>query len=402
MFKKILATTLLSCLSATVLAQISPPIHTLIAPNCLMKELKQDYTALAQSGDFNLIQVDENGLNHLINIKTAKMSQSCGGFMNVSSEWSAQGKLKNVGAKQFLKEQLLPPKKISSDENYQIKYEAQVKQLLSQMNKQRMWDDLAILTKFDDRYYQSNNGLKAANWIKTQIENIAKESNHKDVGVYLLPTHNYKQPSVVAKFGNSDEPGIVLGGHMDTLDSAWGGLKPGADDDGSGAVTVLEVARTLLKSGMQFKKPIYFVWYAAEEIGLVGSKVVVKEFKTKGIPVSAAVQFDMTGYAHKGDLTMYLMDDYVNKDLNAFTENLIKTYVKAPVKHDRCGYACSDHASWYYGGVPSVVPFEASMRTHNPDIHTSADKMDNLSLDHMEHFAKLGIALAIELAEPVS
>ena len=71
--------------------------------------------------------------------------------------------------------------------------------------------------------------------------------------------------------GNSDEPGVVVGAHMDTLSSAVS-IKPGADDDGSGSVTVLETARSLLSSGMHFKKPLYLIWYSAEELGLIGSQ----------------------------------------------------------------------------------------------------------------------------------
>src|SRR5262249_37754543 len=100
---------------------------------------------------------------------------------------------------------------------------------------------------------------------------------------------SYVQPSVVAKLGNSDEPGIVVGGHMDTLSSTFE-LKPGADDDGSGTTTVMGVARTILNSGMKFNKPIYFIWYAAEEAGLVGSGYVVKYFKKNNIPVDAVIQ----------------------------------------------------------------------------------------------------------------
>ena len=109
---------------------------------------------------------------------------------------------------------------------------------------------------------------------------------------------------------------------------------------------------------MKFKKPIYVIWYAAEEMGLVGSQYVVRDFKKKNIPVAAAIQFDMTGYAPRNDFTMWLMDDFVNPQLTAYMEALIKEYVKRPVQHSRCGYGCSDHASWTQGGVPAAMQLE--------------------------------------------
>jgi leucyl aminopeptidase len=188
---------------------------------------------------------------------------------------------------------------------------------------------------------------------------------------------------------------------MDTLSSSWE-LKPGADDDGSGTVTVMQVARNLLNSGMQFKKPIYIIWYSAEEEGLVGSSYVVKDFKKNNIPVDAVVQFDMTGYAYKNDPTIWLINDYVNADLTSYLEKLINTYVKVPVNYTKCGYACSDHASWNQGGYTSSFPFESSFGNDDPYIHTSQDKMDVLSLSHMTDYAKLGTAFAVELAEPAA
>ena len=361
--------------------------------------------------------MNDAGVAQLIAAKHHQ-TKVCGGFMDVTAAWDDY-KVKGLTANNRAKASLsnyskdsipaLPIKKIA----YSVKYEAQVNQLLKSMNPQDMWADLTTLTSFKDRYANSDNGVKAANWLKTQIETMAKNTGHDDVTVYVVPTGrdpnrpDYKQPSVVAKFGNSTEPGVVIGGHMDTLSSSFGeddddklttyDVKPGADDDGTGSVTVLEVARMLLGSGMHFKKPIYFVWYSTEELGLIGSGHVVRDFKNKKIPVSEVIQFDMTGYAYQNKPTMWFMDDYVNKDLTSYLEKLIGTYVKAPVQHSRCGYGCSDHASWHNQGFAAAMPFESSMGTDNPDIHTSRDTMEKLSLSHMTNFAKLGIAAAVDI-----
>ncbi len=210
----------------------------------------------------------------------------------------------------------------------------------------------------------------------------------------------YKQPSLVVKIGDSNEPGIVIGAHMDTLGALWGKM-PGADDDGSGSVTVLEVARTLLASGMHFKKPIYFIWYSAEEEGLVGSQHVVADFKAKKIPVSEVIHMDMTGYANQNDPTIWLISDNTDKSLTSYLETLTNTYVKQPVKYTSCGYACSDHATWTQNGFKAAIPFEAQFGKDDPNIHSAQDTMDVLSLNHMTDYAKLGVAFVVELAQPV-
>ena len=68
---------------------------------------------------------------------------------------------------------------------------------------------------------------------------------------------------------------------------------------------------------------------------------------------------------------------------------------------DRCGYACSDHASWYRQGYPAAFPFEAAKRQMNNKIHTSNDTIEQSggTADHAVHFAKLGVAFAMELAK---
>jgi leucyl aminopeptidase len=206
----------------------------------------------------------------------------------------------------------------------------------------------------------------------------------------------YKQPSLVTVIGKDIKaPAVVLGAHMDTLD----GRMPGAGDDGSGSSSIMEMARVLLASKTSFKRPIYIIWYAAEERGLVGSQYVVEHFMEHKIPVKAAIQFDMTGYrVDAADPTMWVFTDYTDKGLSNYVAKLIETYVHVPVDYSKCGYGCSDHASWTEEHIPAAFPCESNFEDHNPYIHTSSDTMDLLSLEHMTNFSKLAIAFAIELA----
>ena len=401
----ILKKSLLLLSSATFLAttaMAAPTKHLVIAPQCLLNASQVTFTPLASRQGYKLASVNAADIEKLAETKH-HTSPTCGGFNDVTRAfYSKRNRSKDPQA--FLSsylEQPAQPATLTNHATYNIQFEKETQALLKTITPQNMWDNLTTLTSFKDRYAGSSNGVKAANWIKTKIETIAKETGHNDVKVYFVNTGGYQQPSVVAKLGNSNEPGIVIGGHMDTLSSTFS-KKPGADDDGSGTVTVMETARTILASGMKFQKPIYFIWYSAEEMGLVGSDYVVADFQKKNIPVAAALQMDMTGYAYKNEPTIWLMKDFVSADLTAFLEKLITTYVKQPYQFSRCGYACSDHATWNRAGVPAAFPFEAAMGKDDPYIHTSNDTMDVLSLDHMTDFAKLATSYAVELAVPVS
>jgi|SRR5579885_446324 leucyl aminopeptidase len=403
---------LLSSISLAVQAAPAAQTHVIVAPQCLVDKLADNYTTLSSSESLTLIETNPAGIDALITAKNQRSAIPCGGFMDVTDAWNEyhpKGLTESNRAQSFLNGYTHPKKHLlnKSSNNYSIKYQNQVNQLLKTINPQDIWTDLTHFSdtskgQFPDRYAGSDNGVKAAQWLKTKIEDMAKANNRTDVTTWTVATGTqYKQPSVVVKIGNSNEPGVVIGGHMDTLNSSWE-LKPGADDDGSGSMTVMEVARTLISSGMNFKKPIYIIWYSAEEMGLVGSSYVVKDFKNKNIPVDAVLQLDMTGYANQNDPTIWLITDNVNKDLTAYLKTLVNTYVKVPVSETRCGYACSDHASWDKAGFTASFPFEAKFGNDDPYIHTAQDTMEVLSQSHMADFAKLGTAFAVELAEPTA
>jgi leucyl aminopeptidase len=98
---------------------------------------------------------------------------------------------------------------------------------------------------------------------------------------------------------------------------------------------------------------------------------------------------------------IWLMKDFTSAEQNNFLIRLIDTYVGATWGLDACGYACSDHASWYRAGVPASMPFEARMRDRNKTIHSAKDTLETSgnNADHAIKFARLATAYAIELAK---
>lgn len=364
-----------------------------IAPNCLLTNAKLTATTLAVQGDYRFIQTDEDGLTQLTLTKGSH-ANPCGGFVNVTDAYTA-----SHDATTLLKNTLatLSPTK-HTRLAYTIQHQAEVTALLANINPSHIWSNLATFSSSRDRYANNDNGVNAAQFIEERIQAYASAVNRTDITITRIPTPGYKQPSVVVKLGNSTNSGIVLGAHLDTL-RANVSVKPGADDDGSGSMSLLEAARVLIQSPLQFNKPIYFIWYAAEEEGLVGSQAVVAQFKKNHTPVDAVMHFDLTGYAYQNDPAMWVMDDYTNPDLTTFTQALINTYIKVPVHHSECGYACSDHASWYQAGFATALPAEAAYENTNPNIHTSEDTIDKLSLSHMANYTKVATAFAVELGD---
>lgn len=79
------------------------------------------------------------------------------------------------------------------------------------------------------------------------------------------------------------------------LSNPTNGRAPGADDDGTGAVNLLEAYRALLQAGFKPTNPVEFHWYAGEEAGLLGSQAIATSYKNSGVQVKAHLNLDMTG-----------------------------------------------------------------------------------------------------------
>ncbi|HAU1292835.1 TPA: M20/M25/M40 family metallo-hydrolase [Legionella pneumophila] len=392
-FKSRLVGVILLCFSSITgwcLSQ-SPEEDRIIVSNCLYEQLKDKARLIAQSDHFSFIAIpiDENIANTL-----QKMRPVCGNYLN--AEPYIQQTYNRFLDSQKLLDKLTRYHSISTANPYPINHEAQVHGLFEHIDPAKIWQTNQHLTSYINRSAKSRTGVEAAQWFKQQFDTLAQDYGRKDVESYFVKTGNkFIQPSVVTVIGK-DKPGeaIVIGAHIDTLD----GNMPGADDDSSGISVELEMARVLFSSNFELNRPVYFIAYAAEERGLIGSGYVVQDFLQKKIPVKAVMQLDQAGYrANAKDQTIWLLKDYVDKGLTEFTAELLTRYVKIPVGYTKCGYACSDHVNWTNEGFKTTYPSATTLDDDNPYVHTSNDTLDILNLEHMVNFTKLGLAFIVEL-----
>ena len=113
--------------------------------------------------------------------------------------------------------------------------------------------------------------------------------------------------NVIADMPGSGQLGVdagilVVGCHMDSTAASDPGYRPatspapGADDDGSGVVALLAIARHLRTLDAPPHNTVRFGFFNAEESGLVGSRAYAASLKAARAPVIAAVCADMIGY----------------------------------------------------------------------------------------------------------
>ncbi|WP_374565761.1 M20/M25/M40 family metallo-hydrolase [Ideonella sp.] len=340
-----------------------------------------------------LMRVDEDALPRLSrdiheNLKT------CAGFMVHTSR--ADGRQAVAGFREAAQRGVKPLV------NYQIDDEAEVNPLISQVQESNIRSTIVKLsTNYKNRYYATTGGVNASNDLVTTWKALA--GSRTDVTVKQF-THSWAQKSVILEIKGTTNPGkvVVIGGHLDSILSSGtseNSIAPGADDDASGVASLQEAMRVLLQSGYKPKRTLQFMAYAAEEIGLKGSQAIATDYKNNAKKVVGVLQLDMTNYqGAASDITM--ITDYTNSAQNTFVKNLAAHYLpELKVNEDRCGYACSDHASWTNKGYVASFPFEAPLANDNKNIHTSNDTISKSgdNANHALKFAKLALAYAVEL-----
>jgi hypothetical protein len=87
---------------------------------------------------------------------------------------------------------------------------------------------------------------------------------------------------------------ILLSAHLDHLGVKNGKTYPGADDDGSGTVAVMELARALAKEPRPARTLVFALW-GSEEAGLIGSRYFLKHPCFELADIVANLEFEMIG-----------------------------------------------------------------------------------------------------------
>ncbi|RKK76728.1 Leucine aminopeptidase A [Fusarium oxysporum] len=275
-----------------------------------------------------------------------------------------------------------------------------VNALIPKLSQTNLRSTLTEFIKFQNRYYKSTYGQQSAEWLFGQIQSIITASGANNVKVEKF-THSFRQPSIIATITGKSAATIVVGAHQDSVNlrSPDTGRAPGADDDGSGTVTILEAFRVLLTDSRvstgQAPNTIEFHWYAGEEGGLLGSGAIFQKYKQDGRQVKAMLNQDMTGYVKPGTTEVVgILTDNVDAGLTAF---LKKVVAALPTVDSKCGYGCSDHASATRQGFPSAMAFESTFDNSSPYIHGTTDTIDTVNFGHVLEFSKICLGFAYEL-----
>ncbi|AHI07152.1 aminopeptidase [Bdellovibrio bacteriovorus W] len=282
-----------------------------------------------------------------------------------------------------------------------VSFSEDIAKSLERVSEKNLQDTVAWLSSFPNRFNRDPQPNIHVDEMKVRLEAMLS-SSALPYEVSEIAHTSTKQKSLRVRLLGKSKPSeiLVFGGHLDSINQSWGGSKaaPGADDNASGSANLVEALRILVENGKQSERTLEFMWYAGEESGLLGSGEIAKQYKSEGKDVIAVLQLDMTLFPGSGELVVGSMTDFTSAWLRDYLKAMNSTYLNARIIEDRCGYGCSDHASWHRQGYPALMPFEATFRQSNKNIHTAKDVISpDSNFKHSALYTKIALVMAMDL-----
>lgn len=346
-------------------------------------------------GFANIEGVEEERLH-----KVAHDLGRCGGFEEISQ---APSMLSVISIDQELKEL---EKKINKDQVESLFSgfslsgpKKDVVQLVNEVSSENLRASVTWMQEMGTRSHRASEPNRPVQELERRLRALLEKSR-LSYELELISHSGTRQKSIRLRFIGSKLPNekIILGAHFDSIAGWSSGQAPGADDNASGSSNLIEVVRVLSQSSVSLKRSLEFFWYAGEEGGLIGSSEIARSYKQRQEQVVAALQLDMTLFPGDGPFILGSVTDFTTPWVRDLLSEVNRTYFQYQMNEFRCGYGCSDHASWYRQGYSTVAPFEARMSSMNRDIHTSRDRIQSsYNFEHSAAFSKLALAFALEL-----
>jgi Peptidase family M28 len=187
--------------------------------------------------------------------------------------------------------------------------------------------------------------------------------------------------------GTESGPAVLVAAHYDSVPAG-----PGASDDGSGAATVLEIARAL-KAMPPPRHPVILMIDDGEEAGLLGARAFV-DYNSWAKDVRAAVNIDTRGSSgpslmfETGSANAWAVRLYAQHALRPATNSILYTVYKTmPNDTDFTVFKAAGYQGLNFAYVNGVAHY-----------HTPLDNMQNASPASLQHQGDNALPAVVALA----
>ena len=227
----------------------------------------------------------------------------------------------------------------------------------------------------------------------------------------------YATQNVIAETSGRDDNVVVVGAHLDSV-----GVGAGINDNGSGSAAILEIAEQMTK--VKPRNQVRFIWFGAEESGLLGSEAYVDGLSEDEIDdIAAMLNFDMIGsanyvrFVYDGDLSDSDPPPSGAPEGSAAIESLFVDYFGGQgLESEPTEFSGrSDYGPFIEVGIPAgglftgaegiKTPEEAAIyggvagEQYEPCYHLGCDDIDNPSLQALDEMGDAAAHAVISLAQ---
>ena len=262
--------------------------------------------------------------------------------------------------------------------------------LLGNLSTARYQANLEHLASFRTRHSLSPEFLTAADWARTQFEALGYTVTTENVAVGSGTSRNI----VAERKGSGTGPRdlVFVIGHLDSVNLPGGpnADAPGADDNGSGATGVLEIAAVL--STTPTVHDLRFILFGGEEQGLFGSKHHVAQLSAVDKARTRAVlNMDMIASSNGTPGPTVLLEGA------ALSQSMMDTLAEAAANYTTLTVQSSlnpfgsDHVPFLNALIPAVLTIEGA-DSANTNIHTANDTLAHIDYALAEQILRMNIA----------
>lgn len=233
--------------------------------------------------------------------------------------------------------------------------------------------------------------------------------------------------NVIGHAPGTQSGGVLVGAHYDSR--PFNGKAPGAEDNGSGVASMLAIAKAFMASKAKPKKSVFFIAFAGEEAGCIGSQFFANALQEGDLPreCTPSTSFlQRSAHSKKtfkaADYSAIIMDEigWLSPKLKIPTVNLesydsskeVMDHLrhatqehngdKLDVVHNSNPYG-SDHMSFLDKGIKGVLTINGDDEAY-PHYHQSSDKIQNddgtfnVDAHFMQMISKMNLGAMMRMA----
>lgn len=250
------------------------------------------------------------------------------------------------------------------------------------------------------RFSGSQGNLEEQAYLIKYFQDLGYEVDTSQTYSYTYGSDQLSSKNIIAKLGGQKTDSFYLvTAHMDSTAERDGSRDPapGVDDNGSGTVSVMEIARAFKTANIQPQYSIEFILFSGEEQGLHGSKNYVSRL-TSDKKIKGVMNLDMIGNIDPaGDCVNFYFKP--GSGGNLISDAIVQAGkdTQNPLKIESKGWNMtrSDHAPFWNVGINTAIfGHECKSGADGGVYHSLADKLNAVSVPQIAKAAQaVGAAL---------